>query len=208
MSTPINESAMQPAILERYLAGLQQALPRQCISDLALASGASSGQLAQLRQAYPECPATLLQLLGKYNGTYHQQYVGGVVSVYLLGSDVFEYPYYLSSVEQILDDRKSKQRSIADIYGHYLDEDPGIVDARIDASVAQGRRLCFSHCMNNGGSSTLYVDFSPTTAGKRGQIVRFLHDPDSYQVIADSFDDYLQLLIDGGYGFLIDEYFE
>ena len=62
--------------------------------------------------------------------------------------------------------------------------------------------------MNNGGSSTLYVDFSPTTAGKRGQIVRFLHDPDSYQVIADSFDDYLQLLIDGGYGFLIDEYFE
>lgn len=41
-----------------------------------------------------------------------------------------------------------------------------------------------------------------------GQIVRYLHDPDNYQVIADSFDAYLQGLIDGDYGFLIDDYFD
>ena len=85
---------------------------------------------------------------------------------------------------------------------------PGIVDARIDAAIKQGRRLCFSHCMNNGGSSRLYVDFTPAASGKVGQVVRFLHDPDNYQVIADSFDAYLQMLIDDDYGFLIEDNFE
>lgn len=204
MSTPINKSAT----LDTYLAGVHARLPQDSLDALALASGASAQQLDRLRQAYPLCPDTLLQLLAIYNGTYHQQYAGGKVSVYLLGSDSYEYPYYLSSVEQILDDQQSRQRSIANIYGHYLEEDPGIVDTRIDATIRQGQRLCFSHCMNNGGSSVLYLDFNPSTSGKVGQVVRFMHDPDNYQVIADSFDAYLQLLIDEDYGFLTEENFD
>jgi len=204
LSTPSNKSPL----LETYLAGVRERLPQESLDELALASGASAQQLDQLRQAYPLCPDSLLRLLATYNGTYYDAYPGGMVLVYLLGSDVFEYPYYLSSVKQILEDKEANQRSIADIYGHYLEEDPGIVDARIDATVRQGQRLCFSHCMNNGGSSKLYVDFSPTSAGKSGQIVRFLHDPDNYQVIADSFDEYLQMLIDEDYGFLIEDNFE
>ncbi|MGK5072658.1 SMI1/KNR4 family protein [Janthinobacterium sp. ZB1P44] len=195
-------------IVDHYLAGLRQAMPPEPLAELALASGASAAQLASLRQAYPLCPDSLLRLLGQYNGTYYQKYAGGMVLVYMLGSDVFEYPYYLSSVEQILKDGQANQRSIADIYGHYLDDDPGIVDARIDAGIEQGRRLCFSHCMNNGGSSRLYIDFTPTASGKVGQVVRFLHDPDSYLVIADSFDAYLHMLIDDDYAFLTDENFE
>jgi hypothetical protein len=195
-------------IVDHYLAGLRKALPPEPLAELALASGASTAQLASLRQAYPLCPDSLLHLLGKYNGTYYQKYAGGTVLVYMLGSDVFEYPYYLSSVEQILEDEQANQRSIADIYGHYLKDDPGIVDARIDAAIQQGQRLCFSHCMNNGGSSRLYIDFTPTASGKAGQVVRFLHDPDNYQVIADSFDAYLHMLIDDDYAFLIEGYFE
>lgn len=195
-------------IVDYYLAGLRQAMPAEPLAELALASGASTAQLASLRQAYPLCPDSLLRLLGQYNGTYHQEYAGGMVLVYMLGSDVFEYPYYLSSVGQILQDAQANQLSIADIYGHYLEDDPGIVDARIDAGIQQGRRLCFSHCMNNGGSSRLYIDFTPAASGKVGQVVRFLHDPDNYQVIADSFDAYLQRLIDDDYAFLIEDNFE
>ena len=192
-------------IVDHYLEGLRQAMPLEPLAELALASGASAAQLDSLRQAYPLCPDSLLRLLGQYNGTYYQDYAGGRVLVYMLGSDVFEYPYYLSSVERILKDGQANQRSIADIYGHYLEEDPGMVEARIDAGIQQGQRLCFSHCMNNGGSSRLYIDFAPTAAGKVGQVVRFLHDPDNYQVIADSFDAYLQMLIDDGYAFLGDD---
>ena len=195
-------------LVDHYLEGLRQAMPPESLAELALASGASEAQLDSLRQAYPLCPDSLLRLLGQYNGTYYQDYAGGRVLVYMLGSDVFEYPYYLSSVERILKDGQANQRSIADIYGHYLEEDPGIVDARIDAGIKQGQRLCFSHCMNNGGSSRLYIDFAPTAAGKVGQVVRFLHDPDNYQVIADSFDAYLHMLIDDGYAFLSDDNFE
>ncbi|QYG05754.1 SMI1/KNR4 family protein [Janthinobacterium sp. PAMC25594] len=195
-------------IVDHYLEGLRQAMPPEPLAELALASGASAAQLDSLRQAYPLCPDSLLRLLGHYNGTYYEEYAGGTVLVYMLGSDVFEYPYYLSSVAQILEDRQANQRSIADIYGHYLEDDPGIVDARIDTGIQQGQRLCFSHCMNNGGSSRLYVDFTPTASGKVGQVVRFLHDPDNYQVIADSFDAYLQMLIDDDYGFLIEDNFE
>ena len=67
------------------------------------------------------------------------------------------------------------------------------------------KRLCFSHCVNNGGTSMLYLDFDPADGGVSGQVVRYLHDPDSYAVIAPSFDAYLQQLIDGGYAFTDEE---
>jgi len=56
--------------------------------------------------------------------------------------------------------------------------------------------------MNNGGTSMLYLDFDPAPGGTVGQVVRYLHDPDSYAVIAPSFDAYLQQLIDGDYAFI------
>lgn len=64
------------------------------------------------------------------------------------------------------------------------------------------RWLHFSDCMNNGGTSQLFIDFSPSDKGVKGQIVRFLHDPDEIKVIADSFEEYLQQLIDDGYDFI------
>ena len=47
--------------------------------------------------------------------------------------------------------------------------------------------------MNNGGTSKLFIDFSPSASGIKGQIVRFLHDLDEIEVIADSFDEYLEM---------------
>ena len=60
----------------------------------------------------------------------------------------------------------------------------------------------FSDCMNNGGSSQLFIDFSPSDKGIVGQIIRYVHDPDETIVIADSFDEYLQMLIDKDYDFI------
>ena len=56
--------------------------------------------------------------------------------------------------------------------------------------------------MNNGGTSMLHLDFDPAPGGTVGQVVRYLHDPDSYAVIAPSFDAYLEQLIDGDYAFI------
>ena len=62
--------------------------------------------------------------------------------------------------------------------------------------------------MNNGGTSQLFIDFSPSEKGKKGQIVRFLHDPDEFSVIADSFEEYLKKLIDNDYDFINEDILE
>jgi len=190
------------SIVDAYLTGLRKALPPAQLRDLSVATGASPQQLEALRTAYPQCPAGLLALLGQVDGTWWRAYGKTKIAVLVLGSDVFEYPYYLMSTEQMLEEGRSRRKSIAKIYGEYLDDDPELVDPRIDPEVPLGDRLCFSQCMNNGGTSVLYIDFTPASGGVSGQVVRFLHDPDSYAVIADSFDAYLQSLIDGGFSFV------
>ena len=48
----------------------------------------------------------------------------------------------------------------------------------------------------------------PAAKGTKGQIVRFLHDPDELAVIADSFDEYLEMLMDDEYDFITEETLE
>ncbi|RMR07088.1 hypothetical protein ALP94_00036 [Pseudomonas savastanoi pv. glycinea] len=191
------------SIVDTYLAGLHKALPAEQLNELKHAHGASAVDLQRLTDRYPLCPASLLQLLGQIDGTHYRDYPDGRVMVLILGSDVFEYPYYLSSVDQILEEIETYTRSIEQIYAAYLDE-PDLVGPGIDITLGMHERLCFSHCMNNGGSSRLYIDFNPAPGGTVGQVVRYLHDPDSYKVIAPSFDHYLQQLIDDNYAFVFE----
>ena len=189
-------------LVTTWLAGLRAALPTEDCKKLARIQGASKPQLAALRAAFPSCPASLLELLEHIDGTYT-----GKNRVLILGSDVGEgtYPYYLLSAKEMLDEKGGLHaESIASIYGRTARERNQWVKVsrRIDVALPMDRRLCFAHCMNNGGSSMLYLDFNPAPDGKTGQVMRFLHDPDSYAVIADSFDDYLQRLLDGGFAFV------
>lgn len=66
----------------------------------------------------------------------------------------------------------------------------------------------FSDCMNNRGTSQLFIDFSPSEKGVKGQIVRFLHDPDEIAVIANSFDEYLEELIEHDLDFIFEDIME
>jgi hypothetical protein len=190
--------------VELYLKGLEKHLSEDDKVELSYASGATDSQLAKLKHHYPDCPDSLLRLLGRINGTYWQKYGDHKISVLILGSDVFEYPYYLKSVEQILEG-SGFNASIREIYASYFDSMPELVGKGIDPDVQIDRWLCFSDCMNNGGTSQLFLDFNPLADGVPGQAVRFLHDPDSFKVIANSFDEYLQLLIKEGYSFIMPE---
>jgi hypothetical protein len=189
-------------IVENFLKGLTERLSQGDQLELSYATGASSGQLAALKKRFLQCPHSLLQLLSRINGTYWQEYGPHTITVLILGSDVFEYPYYLKSVEQILEEN-NEQLSIHDLYDGDIDDE--LVGAGINPNLKISRWVCFSDCMNNGGTSMLYIDFNPARGGTVGQVVRYLHDPDSYEVIAKSFDGYLQMLIDGGYAYISPE---
>ena len=95
--------------------------------------------------------------------------------------------------------------------GDYLidrDFDDIQVDEGICDDMDQLNFLHFSDCMNNGGTSQLFLDFSPSAKGKKGQVLRFLHDPDELVIVADSFDEYLQMLIAQDYSFINEDTLE
>jgi len=162
--------------------------------------GATEENIQKIKEEFPETPDSLIELLKIVDGTYHREYQGEKIAFYFLGSDVTGYPYYLLSSSQILENKKDGYY----LFGGYIDgeyEDVE-VDEKITDDSEKIKWLHFSDCMNNGGTSKLFIDFSPSEKGKKGQIVRYLHDPDEIEVIADSFDEYLEKLMEHDLDFI------
>ena len=155
--------------------------------------GATEENIQKIKEEFPETPDSLIELLKIVDGTYHREYQGQRIAFYLLGSDVMGYPYYLLSSSQILENKKDGYY----LFGGYIDGE--YEDVEVDEKI---KWLHFSDCMNNGGTSKLFIDFSPSEKGKKGQIVRYLHDPDEIEVIADSFDEYLEKLMEHDLDFI------
>ena len=163
--------------------------------------GISKENLDKLKQIYPDIPQSLIKLLNFADGTYHRTYGTDRICLYFLGSDLKEYPYYLLSSERII----NNVNKAYEYYKEYVDRSYGeevYVDNKIISNSEKMFWLHFSDCMNNGGTSQLFIDFSPSENGTKGQIVRTLHDSDEISVIANSFDEYLQMLIDDNLNFI------
>ena len=190
-------------LVNKFLNGLRSALTKDELEELNTAYGATKKDIDALRAEYPNCPESLISLLENIDGTYWREYGEKEIAVCILGSDIEEYPYYLLSTQQMLESSKEEE-DVSYLLEYEDDEDA--VDPRINPEgLFPGKYLHFSDCMNNGGTSRLFIDFNPSDEGVCGQIVRFLHDPDQYEVIANSFDEYLQNLIDNGFNFLDEE---
>lgn len=197
-------------ISQKYMEGLKKAYHdlgagEQWGSFQDIAHGASKEDIEKLRILYPDIPNSLIQLLDIVDGTYFREYAGENIAFYILGSDIEEYPYYLLSAEQMT--KKDESAWLDDYINREYEDDVKIDDKIID----NANHMCwlhFSDCMNNGGTSQLFIDFSPSSNGTKGQIVRYVHDPDEFVVIAASFDEYLQTLMDDGYDFITEDAIE
>lgn len=193
------------ALARAYLGGLKMAYLREGGQELwghfsSVAQGASQEDIDWLLRFYPDAPESLIELLRLVDGTYHRVYGQERVHFYALGSDVEEYPYYLLSAKQMVD-TKDQFRQWGDCLINREDEDE-VVDEGVCDDMDKLNFLHFSDCCNNGGTSQLFIDFSPSAKGKKGQVLRYLHDPDELVVAADSFDEYLQMLMDNEYDFI------
>lgn len=194
-------------LVNQFLNGLRAALPAEELDDLNTAHGATQENIDTLKSQYPDCPESLIRLLENIDGTYWRKYGDKEITVCILGSDVEEgrYPYYLLSTEEMLQSSK-REEDMSYLLEYEEDEEEEAVDPKINSEgLLPGKYIHFSDCMNNGGTSRLYIDFNPSDLGVKGQIIRFLHDPDEYAVIANSFDDYLQMLIDGKFIYLSED---
>lgn len=157
--------------------------------------GITDEELGDLIKEFPNTLTGLIELLKYSNGT----------NIYCFQSDVDEgkYPYYLIDSKEMI-----RRKNVAkEYYSDYIAREFNDVeiDSKITNDIDNVKWLLFSNCMNNGGTSQLFIDFTPSKEGKVGQVVRFLHDTDSIIVIADSFDEFLKQIIDSNYKFIDDE---
>lgn len=195
-------------IAEDYISGLRKAYFDNGGKDVwehfeNIKHGATQANLDQLKIVYPEIPESFINLMEYADGTYWREYEGEEIALYFLGSDMWEYPYYLLSSQEIL----ANQNIATQYYSDYIERqyEEVRIDDKITDTTEGVKWLHFSDCMNNGGTSQLFIDFSPSEKGKSGQIIRFLHDPDEFKVIAESFDDYLKKMIGNEFDFINEE---
>ena len=168
--------------------------------------GADQRDLDRLTALYPDIPESLVELLKLVDGTYYREYPRDKVLLYFLGSDYEGYPYYLLSARQMVETRHEAKEFFDYFVTREYDDIP--VDEGVCDDLDKLDWLHFSDCRNNGGTSQLFIDFSPSVKGKKGQVLRFLHDPDEMVVVADSFDEYLQMLIDNEFDFINEDTME
>ena len=192
---------------KKYINGLKKAyLKNGAVAEWesfeAAIHGANDEDIKALKELYPNTSDALIELLRIVDGTYWREYNGKKISFYLLGSDVEGYPYYLLSAKQIVETQNEAFDFYEDYVNREFDPEDIPISERITDDAEKMNWLHFSDCMNNGGTSQLFIDFSPSEKGISGQIVRFLHDPDEIEVIADSFEEYLEKLMEWGYDFI------
>ena len=198
-------------IVKQYLAGLEKAYFDNGAKETwehfeKIKHGATKEDIENIKSLYPEVPNSLIGLLEFVDGTYYREFNEEKFLLYFLGSDVFEYPYYLLSSREIVEN----QNQAIEYYSDYIERkyEEVEIDEKITNQPNSLKWLHFSDCMNNGGTSQLFIDFSPSEKGKKGQIVRVLHDQDEFSVIADSFEEYLKKLIDNDYDFINEDILE
>lgn len=127
-------------IVRRYIEGLERAYynndgEAEWNEFVGVKEGASDENIAQIKDLFPEVPESLLELLGYADGTYFRTYNGTKISLYFLGSDLEEYPYYLLSSEQIIQNKSLAQEWYADYVNREFDPaDIPIDDKIIDDS--------------------------------------------------------------------------
>jgi hypothetical protein len=192
-------------IVKQYLSGLKKAYFENGGKETwehfeEIKHGTTKEDIEKIKNIYSEVSNSLISLLEFVDGTYWREYKGEEITLYFLGSDVEEYPYYLLSSREIIEN----QNQAIEYYSDYIERkyEEVEIDEKITNQPTSLKWLHFSDCMNNGGTSQLFIDFSPSQKGTKGQIVRFLHDPDEFSVIADSFEEYLKKLIDNEYDFI------
>lgn len=104
---------------------------------------------------------------------------------------VFANPGYMTgysflTIADALEERATMKKRSA-LYGEYVDPEPR--DPRVRDGWFHDGWLPFAGF--GGGTLLLLQDYSPTEAGRVGQILSFSHDPDSIEFVATSLSELL-----------------
>jgi hypothetical protein len=194
-------------IVEKYIQGLKKAYYDNGLNNLwedfeTYKRGASKEDIAKLKEIHPDTPHSLICLLEYANGTYIIKKKGDNedddFEVPILSSEWALCNHYLFSTDEMISWGKANPASdfLKIAIEENWDADPQITREAESASwlwFAVGR---------SGDNERLYIDFTPSETGTKGQVVAYISDPDDLTVVADSFDIYLEKLMEREYDFV------
>lgn len=103
--------------------------------------------------------------------------------------------FSLMSLEEIKQKKTyfcKEDKLLSDYPDYFTEEDIKRVDERVKAYYANKRWIPFAQA----DSFYLMLDFDPTEKGEKGQIILFLHDPDTISFMCTSISQLLQNTVD------------
>lgn len=171
-------------IIENYLEMLLKSYSPYEKEKLHSILPAAEEKIIQLKKFYPDVPIDLIEILKKIDGTSNIRFIR-----------LEEHDEYcdlsLCKIDKMLQHAQSEGTWI-ELYGDIDEDDEELFEADINPHAFIKDWLLFA----DNSYSGLYIDFNPSHLGKKGQIIQYIHDPDTYFVIADSLNTLLKNCMD------------
>ena len=106
------------SLADRYFEGLEELMTDEQIEKFEIIPPATEDEISRLEKFYPDCPESLLDLWRMKRGTYHEEIDDVYILLPVLSSDVEggEYPYYLKSCVQILEEAEKELEGLKKAY--------------------------------------------------------------------------------------------
>lgn len=164
---------MKSTLIEDYINAFKSKLD---IFDQFMNAGAAADEINELEDFIDfKLPESHKELLKKYNG--EKQFIGFMGGFGFLGTDEIKIQWNFFKEEA----PEMEAEGINQV-------------EKIKNTLYSPKRIPFAH---DGSGNFLSIDFNPNTKGISGQILYLpTGDPEPIAVIADSFDDFLLLIIE------------
>lgn len=189
--------------VDNYVQGLFNSYNERNKECFKLITPASDEKINLLRSIYPNIPSELISLLNIVNGSHYspEKYIRGL-DFFQLYPDTDQTRYSFCTIEEMLAYEAEGDYSWLslcwDEASTWNKEDVmEMFDEDVNPEALIRERILFAET----DYSQLYIDFNPSEFGTMGQIVAYIHDPDSYFKIAESFSEFLKSHIDSNFEF-------
>jgi cell wall assembly regulator SMI1 len=187
------------ALVDSYIQGLLSSYNQEKSDCFKLIKPASDDKIELLQSLYPNIPSELISLLKKVNGSEypHKEYRRSLDFFQLHPGCDDETRYEFCTIDEMLSYQAEGDYSWLSLCWNEtsnwdIEDVREMFDETVNADALIRDRILFARC----DYSELYIDFNPSEDGIVGQIVAYIHDPDSYFQLAESLSEYLERHLD------------
>ncbi len=190
-------------LVDNYFQGLKEVYKEKKGDDIKFITHATEDEIDLIKKNYPGVPNEFVDFLKRTDGKISEENYAYRPTMFSIHEG--NLTYHMCSINKMLEHAQYKDQTLAELYPWFLEKDVDDCESatpEMDLYIPIGDRLLFASC----DYSELYIDLKPSPLGKVGQIIRYLHDPDSYSFVCNSFSELLKESIDTNFEYFFDEH--